>query len=112
MSWQAFKGGETLRTLGSEGGEIVADDEHPEGARITLESKCKHVPFAITCGIYGWFVHTTYASTLSEAERTYRAMRAELERIVRSIPAADASDVQERMRVVSDDISSFVARFP
>jgi len=111
MSWQAFDGGETVGSRGSEGGAIVADDEHADGARITLEVDCNHAPFAITCGIYGWFFHTVYASSRAEADQTYRAMRAELEGILAGIPCVDAPDVDASSRSVSEKISAFVDRF-
>ena len=43
----------------SEGGVILRELEHPDGARIALERGGAVSPFAITCGIYGWMVHTS-----------------------------------------------------
>jgi hypothetical protein len=37
MSWHAFGDGTSTGTKGSEGGTVVLDEEHPDGARITLE---------------------------------------------------------------------------
>ena len=75
MEWAPIDGGETIGTEGSESGTIVRDDEHPLGARVTLERDCAHAPFAVTCGIYGSMVHTTFAGDEAEAEAKYEAMR-------------------------------------
>ena len=54
--WLPFENGTTIGATGSEGGVILRDELHPHGARITLEQTS--TGFAITCGIYGWMVHT------------------------------------------------------
>jgi hypothetical protein len=87
--WYAYDGGNTIGRNGSEEGVILRDEEHPDGARITLERDARAIPFAITCGIYGWMVHTHYCGTLAEAERDYAAMKAELAGILARIPAMD-----------------------
>jgi hypothetical protein len=58
FSWHSFENGGTLGQAGSEEGTILRDEEHPLGARISLERDCRVAPFAITCGIYGWMLHT------------------------------------------------------
>ena len=45
-------------TIGSENGIILIDEEYKDSCRITVE-KCKDY-FAITCGVYGGMVHTTF----------------------------------------------------
>jgi hypothetical protein len=51
MSWGPAGGATTIGTIGSEGGVIVRDEEHPDGARITLEAvQGRPYSFAITCG--------------------------------------------------------------
>ena len=60
MSWQPFDDGKTIGQRGSEKGIIVGDEEHLEGARVTLEQDGEAAPYAITCGIYGWMVHTRF----------------------------------------------------
>ncbi len=52
---------DTIGTIGSEGGEIIADEEYKESCRITLE-KCAEY-YSITCGVYGSMVHTTFANS-------------------------------------------------
>ena len=48
--WQPYDGGKTINTKGSENGFIIKDEEHSNGARITLE-KDGHTPFAIRSGL-------------------------------------------------------------
>ena len=58
MVWVAVENGATIGTLGSEGGVIERDEEHADGARITIEQGGTIAPYSITCGIYGWMFHT------------------------------------------------------
>ena len=55
--WDQIGNGETIGTMGSENGEILIDDEHPAGARLTLEKDGETAPFTITSGVYGCFFH-------------------------------------------------------
>lgn len=79
--WHPFDDGRTIGTVGSESGCIIRDEDHPAGARITLE-RDGHTPFGITCGIYGCFVHTAFASTEEEADSKYHAMKARLGELI------------------------------
>lgn len=106
MSWIPFDGGSTIGIVGSEDGTIVADDEHAAGARITLEANCAHAPFAITCGIYGWFFHTAYAS-LHTGQELFHSMRHELGIIAALVHEHDRHDLIQ----VSGKIEAFVERF-
>jgi hypothetical protein len=58
--WIEFEGGSTIGEQGSENGLTLKDEEQVRGARITLERDTRIAPFAITCGIYGWMVHTRF----------------------------------------------------
>ena len=69
---------ETEGEQGSEDGRIIADEELAGTCRITLEEGCPIGPYGITCGIYGLMVHTTWASTLTEAMHKYESMKREL----------------------------------
>ena len=83
--WRPFSDGATIGHRGSEEGVILRDEEHDSGARITLERDCSHgVPFAITCGIYGWFFHTRRIG--ANANEDFVAMQNELTAIIGSIP--------------------------
>lgn len=109
--WRPFEDGATVGRRGSEDGFILRDDEHDAGARITLERGCSHgVPFAVTCGIYGWFFHTRLLG--SEAEADFPAMRDELAAILEIIPRADDPEADARMARVSEAIREFVSQFP
>ncbi len=109
--WRPFEDGASLGQPGSENGIILRDDEHDLGARITLERDCSHgVPFAVTCGIYGWFFHTRMLG--SEAEAEFPAMLDELAAILEMIPNKDDPAVKAKMQAVSEAIGEFVARFP
>ena len=109
--WRQFDNGRTIGQTGSEDGVILYDEEHATGARITLERDCSHgVPFAVTCGIYGWFFHTRLLG--SEAEAEWPAMLDGLTAILNTIPSAVESEAEAKMMVVSESIKGFVARFP
>lgn len=112
MSWNAFDNGRSIGQRGSESGTIVRDEEHGDGARITLEQDGKTAPFAITCGIYGWMVHTRFFGTESEAQTEFDSMRAELVRIVGTIPLATDPEIDAKIRVVSQSLSEFIEKFP
>ena len=112
MSWYAFDSGKSIGQHGSESGIIVRDEEHGSGARITLERDGHSAPLAITCGIYGWMVHTRFFGTESEAQSEFEMMRAELSRIISTIPLAGDPDGDSKMAAVSESLSEFVRRFP
>jgi hypothetical protein len=100
-AWYPFANGATIGTSGSESGRILIDEEHPAGARITLEQGGPTAPFAITCGIYGGFLHTAFAGTESEATAKYHAMKARLGELLLRGPADD----------LYEDLRAFAERF-
>lgn len=133
MSWRQINDGKTVGQKGSEGGEIIFDEEHEHGARITLEkiilqpgnyfaikpdgslaqapeTSQPKIYFAVTCGIYGWFFHTHYISPETEALSNYEDMKSELYGILKLIPTVEESN-DEKMMKVSDEISKFVDKF-
>ena len=67
-----------IGTKGSEDGIIVLDEEHDEGARITLERNGSIAPWSVTCGIYGCFMHTAFASNETEVKTKYDSMKSDL----------------------------------
>ena len=71
-----WKDGDLLGKEGSEGGQVVKDEVYEKGCRITLE-KCPHY-YAITCGVFGAYCHTTYVSE-KDAYALYEAMKSELQ---------------------------------
>src|SRR5918998_1745981 len=93
ISWTSLDNGASIGQRGSENGIILRDEEHVDGARITLE-RDGHTPFSITCGIYGWMVHTCFFGTLEEAESEYEQMKYELADILNIIPFEDDPDLE------------------
>ena len=112
MSWYAFLHGDTIGQIGSEQGIIVADDEYPDGARITLERDGGVAPYAITCGIYEWMFHSRFFANEEEARSAFDAMREDLGIIVAAIPRESDPDVKAKCSVVFELISQFVETFP
>lgn len=88
----------------------MRDEEHSLGARITLERNTRIAPFAITCGIYGWMLHTRYFSSLDEAEAQYEAMKRALAALLEA--ADETANVDGGRKVLMDGVSNFVESFP
>jgi hypothetical protein len=106
--WHPFQHGSTLGQQGSAQGETVLDEEHPTGARITLERNTSIAPFAITCGIYGWMVHTRYFETEPEARSQYDTMKRALSELISTEGETNFEDSQSVMK----RIQSFVETYP
>ena len=87
--WEPVEGGRTVGMHGTDGGVILRDEEHGAGARITLEHPGAFGAYAVTCGVYGFFVHTAYAADEAEGQRKYEAMREQLVEIM-SLPDEEA----------------------
>ena len=98
--WYPFNGGTTLGTIGSESGTITRDEEHAAGSRISLERGCSNAPFAITCGIYGRFLHTTRAASGAEALANYNVMKVRL------------AELASRDDDIYDALKEFTEQFP
>ncbi|AYG65621.1 MULTISPECIES: hypothetical protein [unclassified Rhizobium] len=81
MAWINFDGGSTIGHQGSECGIILLDEEHSDGARVTLE-RCVRVPFAITCGLYGSMAHTVFIGSEQEALDTFHAIKTNLDALI------------------------------
>ena len=111
MTWIPFDKGKTIGTRGTDAGQIVQDEEHLGGARIMLEKQCKHAPFSISCGIYGWMVHTRFLADQATAEEEYGKMKTEMVRILAMIPREELPDMEERIERVDDAIEDFVEQF-
>lgn len=107
--WIAFENGTTVGATGSEGGTILWDDLHPDGARITLERTASR--FAITCGVYGWMVHTRFFASESEAVAAYEEMKPALAEILARLPSED-EDVEAASPHVAEILDDFISRFP
>lgn len=77
MSWTNFDGGSSVGERGTEGGEIIKDEEFDSAARITLE-RLPEGYFAVTCGVCGAFFHTAWFSELEK----YDLMRSDIENVL------------------------------
>jgi hypothetical protein len=110
--WDLFDSGGTNGQKGSENGTIVRDEEHALGARITLERDATTAPFAITCGVYGWMVHTRFFSVEAEALAQFEEMKDALTAILATIPLANDPQVDVKMQRVSEAMSLFVQQYP
>ena len=106
--WHSFNNGATLGLKGSESGETIRDEEHALGARITLEKDTDIAPFAITCGIYGWMVHTRFFSGEGEANAEFDKMKASLAEIV--APFSDPA--YDDRRAIEEAIEVFLETYP
>src|SRR3954469_23184483 len=72
MAWRAYEGGASIGGKGSEDGEILRGEEHARGERITLErTLSRPYSHAITCGVYGWMVHTCFADSDAAAQARF-----------------------------------------
>lgn len=112
VTWHVFDEGRTLGAIGSEGGEILHDEEHTEGARVTLERNGSIAPYSITCGVYGWMVHTRFFRTEAAATSELEPMKEALADILGAIPLASDPQVEAKSQKVAEEIQSLVERFP
>jgi|SRR6185312_15255820 len=112
MDWVPFEGGATIGQSGSEQGTIVSDEEYANFSRITLEKSASAAPFAITCGVYGWALHTRFFRDEAKARSQYEAMKTALRAVVDIIPLESDPDLAEKMKAVTQAIQRFVAEYP
>ena len=80
--WKSYDSGSAIGEHGSEGGEIVKDEELDSSSRITLE-KFAGGHYAVTCGVYGTFVHTAWFGE-ENALLKYGQMKSDIETIILS----------------------------
>jgi hypothetical protein len=97
---------------GSEGGAMIRDDEHDFGARISLERGGATAPFAITCGIYGWMMHTRFFAAEAQAGAAYEAMKVDLGAILEALPLKGEAEEAAKRTASMAAISAFVDKFP
>jgi hypothetical protein len=109
-SWRHFENGGTLGQTGSEAGKVVRDEEHALGARISLERDCRVAPFAVTCGIYGWMLHTRFFGSEEEAESQYDAMKQALAALLEAAEMTSASDGGRQ--AVMEGVHRFIETYP
>ena len=112
--WYPYEEGATLGIRGTEGGTILTDEEHPIGARITLERDCRRAPYAITTLIYNWTVHTRFIADEPTAFHEYQAMKATLQSdVLPQIPVTEADDdYAADYDAIGDLLVEFAERYP
>jgi hypothetical protein len=109
--WSPYERGESIGRSGSEHGVIMLDDEHSDGARITLERDGATAPFAVNCGISGWpFVHTRFFRAEEGAKEAFQSMKKALAHILQLIP--DKAYFDRDQATVIQVMHDFVERFP
>jgi hypothetical protein len=104
-SWFVYKGGRSIGSVSAEGGEILRDEEHEAGARVTLKRGTSYV--SVSCNVYGWMDHTRFFGSVIEAQREYILMKSSLGNMVENILLAGKSDLK-----MWEAIADFVRRFP
>lgn len=103
--WYSYDHGATIKSIGSEGGIIVLDEEHASGARITIEKDGIIAPFAITIGIYGLMFHTAFVGDTSEAEAIVEFEKAKIEEMLSLIDMQDEAS-KRRIEDLMQEIAS------
>ena len=113
VSWEQFidEDGHPA-VVGSDGGLILTDEEYQASARITLESYGDESSCGITCGIYGWMMHTCRFPTIGEGQKAYHAMKRDLAVIVGMIPNRSDPELDAKCDLAIAAISRFVDEFP
>jgi hypothetical protein len=105
--WCEFSRGESLGSVGSEGGTILLDEVYGDAVRLTLERAGRVAPFAITCGVSGWLVHTRFFESEPEARSQLAAMKLALARIADAVmPGTDDGSLRGQL------CAEFVEAFP
>lgn len=104
-NWFAYDNGGTIGSAGAEGGVILRDEEHEQGARLTM--KRGESFFAVSCSIRGWMDHTRFFATEMEAQREYLLMKPPLANMLENILSGGKGDLK-----MWEAIADFVRRFP
>ncbi len=104
-NWIAYDNGNTIGSVGAEGGVILRDEEHELGARLTLKRGGSYI--SVSCSIRGWMDHTRFFATEAEAQREYLLMKPPLANMVENILSAGLSDIK-----MWEAIADFVRRYP
>ncbi|MHB2016093.1 MAG: hypothetical protein ACYCW6_04020 [Candidatus Xenobia bacterium] len=110
--WVQVEGGATIGGPGAEDGVMIKDEEHPAGARISLEKEGSNAPFIVTCGIYGWMFHTRYFDAEPDARGEYVAMRKGLTDILGMVPEPGSPDAEKKIENTQAAIAKFVEQYP
>ncbi|MBA3947896.1 MAG: hypothetical protein H0X37_25500 [Herpetosiphonaceae bacterium] len=110
-SWSPVHVSKESGLAGPEEGIILRDEVHTGGAHIVLERDPRPAPFAITCSISGWMIHTMYFLTEETSQQAFEQLKIELARILRLIPAEAEPQLEDDMQRVEDAIIDFISQF-
>ncbi|MBA3377174.1 MAG: hypothetical protein H0U00_15410 [Actinobacteria bacterium] len=94
-AWQPILDGFD-ENVGGEKGIVRLDEEHPNGARITLEEGGVSAPWSVTCGVYGLMVHTAFFGSETDARKAVFVMKARLAAIMDAMGSDRIYDLVER----------------
>lgn len=109
--WYPFENGRTIGMRGTEGGTILADEQHDDGARITLERDCLRAPVAITVTVYGWGFHTRFLADEATGKQAYDAMKADLVDVLELLPKEE-DEAPADVEAVDNALAAYMAKFP
>ena len=119
--WYPYEQGTTMGQAGPEGGTVLRDEEYgnpddPEDAhaRLTLERAANGgAGYVLTATLYGWMFVTRPEADQAQAEGTYTAMRAELERLSTMFPYEEDGPalIQKKAQDLTAAIADFESRY-
>jgi hypothetical protein len=104
-SWLLYHEGNTIGTKTPLGDEILMDEIHTDGARLTIKRNSKYI--SVSCNINKWINHTRFFNTVRDAKREYIAMKPALVEITGLLRSPDINELK-----VWEAISNFVTRYP
>jgi hypothetical protein len=111
-NWREYDEGFSIGTSGADVGVIVRDEEHGEGARLTLEEDGSFAAFSITCNVYGWMFHTRYFADEVEAYDQFELMKTDLDEILKTIPPEVDDADEDALAAASEELNDFVEKYP
>lgn len=111
FEWQPYEGGHSIGGHGPQDGTIMRDEEHPRGARLTLERDSPDAPYAITALVYGLGDHVRFIADEPTAQHACDEMRAALGAILALLPLEDDPDYGARFDAATDALAAFAERF-
>lgn len=104
-NWILYQQGVTIGMKTPMGDEILMDEVHADGARLTIKRSDKYL--SVSCSINKWIEHTRFFNTVHDAKREYRAMKPALVEITDLLKTPNINQLK-----VWEAISNFVRRFP
>ena len=111
--WGPAFGGATIGMPGPDGGTIARDEEHPRGARLTLETGGGRAPYVLTCAVDGWMVHLRLFSDEAEAQRAYEETRPALRELAQTLPEGGARRAgAAALPAAHQAMARFMSRYP